>query len=301
LVRPSQIAFVSRRVLKSFRELLWSHLLTAGTMAMTLFIFGGFLLLQENLRGLVAGWGSRIQIYAYLDDKMPQAAVEPLVRRIRAYPEVESVRFVSRPEAWESFRKSLGSQSGVLEGLTAEVLPASLEIAVRGDYRDHEALAAAAGRLRAEKGVAQVEYPEEWMEKFSLLTFALASAEWILGGFLLIATLFIVGNTVKLAILARREEIEIMQLVGAPPGLVKLPFVIEGMIQGLLGAALALGFLWLLFFFLESQLPDLPGVFAGRGQLRFLAPQSFLLLLFLGWAMGALGSLFSLGRYLQKW
>lgn len=300
-MRPSQIAFVFRRVLKSFRELLWSHLLTSGTMAMTLFIFGGFLLVQENLQGLIAGWGSRVQVFAYLDDKLPATAVEPLVGRVRAYPEVEGVRFVSRAEAWESFRRSLGSQSGVLEGLTADVLPASLEIAVKGDYRDRDALAETAGRLRAEKGIARVEYPEEWMEKFSLLTFALASARWILGGFLLIATLLIVGNTVKLAILARREEIEIMQLVGAPPGLVKLPFVIEGMVQGLAGAALALGFLWLLFFFLKSELPDLPGVFAGRGQIRFLAPQSLFLLLFLGWSLGALGSLFSLRRHLERW
>jgi cell division transport system permease protein len=300
-VRPAQIAFVFRRVLKSFRELVWSHLLTAGTMAMTLFVFGGFLLVQENLHGLLAGWGSRIQIFAYLDDKLPQPEVEPLVGRVRAYPEVESVHYVSRPEAWESFKQSLGSRSGVLEGLSADVLPASLEIAVRGDFRDRAALAAVAGRLKAEKGIAQVEYPEEWTEKFSLLTVALASAKWFLGGFLLIATLLIVGNTVKLAILARREEIEIMQLVGAPPGLVKLPFVIEGMIQGLSGALLSLGFLWLLYFFLKSQLPDLPGAFAGRGQIRFLAPESFLLLLFLGWAMGALGSLFSLRRYLERW
>ena len=115
------------------------------------------------------------------------------------------------------------------------------------------------------------------------------------------ATLLIVGNTVKLAILARREEIEIMQLVGAPAGLIKTPFVIEGMIQGLLGASLSLLFLWLLFLFLSSQLPFTLGVLTDRAQLRFLEPESLALLLFLGWAMGAVGSLLSLRRFLQRW
>ena len=300
-MRLSWISFVFRRVLKSFRELLWTHILTSGTMAMTLFIFGGFLLIQQNLHGLLKGWGSQIQIFAYLENRLTAAEVEPLVNRLRGYPEVESVRFVSQGEAWENFKKSLGSQSGVLEGLSADILPASLEIALKAAYRNHDSLAGVAQRLRTEKDISEVEYPEEWMARFSLLVLGIQWAKWILGGFLFMATLLIVGNTVKLAILARREEIEIMQLVGAPAGLIKTPFVIEGMIQGLLGASLSLLFLWLLFLFLSSQLPFTLGVLTDRAQLRFLEPESLALLLFLGWAMGAVGSLLSLRRFLQRW
>lgn len=300
-MKLSQLSFVFRRARKSFGEMLWTHLLTASTMAMTLFLFGGFFLLQENFQGLLKGWGSRVQIFAYLDDRLAAADIAPLTSRVRAYAEIESVRFVSQSEAWENFKKSLGSQAGVLDGLSAEVLPASLEIAVKAGYRDHDSLAGIAGRLRAEKGVGKVEYPEEWMEKFSLLVRGIEWAKWIFGGVLLLATLLIVGNTVKLAILARREEIEIMQLVGAPPRLVRMPFVIEGMIQGLFAAALALGFLWLLFFFARSQLPHTFGLFTDRAEIRFLEAPNVLLLLFLGWAMGAVGSLLSLNRFLERW
>jgi cell division transport system permease protein len=270
-------------------------------MAMTLFIFGAFLLAQENLHGMLRGWGSRVQIFAYLDNRLAAAEVEPLVSRLGAYPEIESVRFVSQAEAWENFKKSLGSQSGVLEGLSADVLPASLEIALNAGYRDHGALAGVAERVRAEKGVSEVEYPEEWMEKFSLLIAGIEWAKWIVGGFLLLATLLIVGNTVKLAILARTEEIEIMQLVGAPPGLIRMPFVIEGMIQGIFAAALSALFLWLFFLLVRSQPAYTLGVFIDRAELRFLEPQSLTLLLVLGWAMGALGSLLSLRRFLKRW
>jgi cell division transport system permease protein len=297
----SQVSFVFRRVFKSFGEVLSTHLLTSGTMAMTLFIFGGFLLAEENLQGLVRGWGSRIQIFAYLDARLAASEAEPLVQRVRAYPEVESVRFISQREAWDSFKKSLGAQSGVLEGLSADTLPASLEIALKPGHRDRDSLAGAVERLRAEKVVDEIEYPQEWMEKFTALMIGIEWAKWILGGFLFLATLLIVGNTVKLAILARREEIEIMQLVGAPAGVIKLPFVIEGMLQGLFGAALSLVVLWLAFLLLQSELPQTLAVFTERDGLSFLAPESVTLLFGLGWLMGAFGSFFSISRFLPRW
>lgn len=300
-MKLSQISFVFRRVLKSFREVLSTHLLTAGTMAMTLFIFGGFLLAQENLQGLLRGWGSRIQIFAYLDARLAASEAETLAKRIRAYPEVESVRFVSQREAWDSFKQSLGTQAGVLEGLSAETLPASLEIALQAGHRDHDSLSGVVKRLRAEKSVEEVEYPQEWMEKFTALMIGIEWAKWILGGFLFLATLLIVGNTVKLAILARREEIEIMQLVGAPAAVIKMPFVIEGMLQGLFGAALSLFVLWLAFLLMRSELPQTLAVLTERDGLRFLAPESMALLFGLGWLMGVFGSFFSLNRFLPRW
>jgi cell division transport system permease protein len=300
-VKLGQISFVFRRVLRSVRELLWTHILTSGTMAVTLFIFGGFLLIQENLHGLLKGWGSQIQIFAYLENKLSAAEVQPLLDRIQSYPEVESVRFVSQGEAWENFKKSLGSQSAVLEGLSPDILPSSLEIALKASHRNHTSVAGAAQRLRAEKGIGEVEYPEEWMEKLSLLVLGIQWAKWVLGGFLFMAALLIVRNTVKLAIVARRDEIEIMQLVGASGGLIKTPFVIEGMIQGILGASLSLIFLWLLFLFASSQLPSSFGVFIDRSQLLFLDPEGISLLIFLGWVLGTAGSLFSLSRFLKRW
>lgn len=296
-----QIAFVFRRVLKSLRELIWTHILTSATMGMTLFIFGGFLLIQENLHGLLKGWGSQIQIFVYLDSGLAAADPKPLLERIRSYPEVEGVRFISKSEAWENFKKALGSQAGVLEELPTDILPSSLEITLKKTHRHRDAAAGVAQRIRAEGGIGEVEYPEEWVEKLGLLLLAVQWAKWILGGFLFVATLLIVGSTVRLAILARQDEIEIMQLVGASARLIKAPFVIEGMIQGIVGASFSLLVLWLLFLFLSFHLPSSLGILPSRDQLQFLGHGQIALVLFLGWIMGAGGSLFSLKRFLKTW
>ncbi|MFQ5850730.1 MAG: cell division protein FtsX [Candidatus Binatia bacterium] len=298
-MRLSQVSFVFRRVFGSLRELLWTHILTLGSMAATLFVFGGFILIQENLHGLLRGWGSQLQIFAYLEDGLTRSDLESIQRWVRSHPEVEGVRYVSKKEAWETFKKDLGTQSGVLEGLDADLLPSSLEIEVKKPYRQRASVEGLAHRLKGMKGIGEVEYAEEWMEKLSLLLLTVQWAKWIFGGFLFMASLLIVGSTVKLSIMARKDEIEIMQLVGATGGMIKAPFVIEGIIQGLVGASFSLFFLWLLFFFLSVRLPSSLGILMPKDQLHFLNLWQASFLLLLGWVLGAAGSLFSLRRFLR--
>jgi cell division transport system permease protein len=264
-------------------------------MAVALFVLAGFLLVEENIHRAVAGWGTKMQIFAYLDGNLAADAAKPLLIRVAAYPEIETVRFVSQNEAWESFKKSLGSQSGVIEGLSAEALPASFEIALKPSARDPASSAEVVRRLRAERGIAQVDYPQEWTEKLDLLLRSIESAKWVFGGVLLIAAFFIVGNAAKLAIAARRDEIEIMQLVGAPPGSIRFPFVIEGVVQGLVGAALALLFLAMLFHLASAALADALDSF-NMSQMRFLQAGMAAMLVLLGCSIGAAGSFFALRR-----
>ena len=297
----SHLQFILQRVLKSQKELFWTHLLTSGTMAMSLFILGGFLLLQENLHGLLRGWGSQIQIFAYIKDGPEAPNVDSLLSLVRSYPEVESVSYVSKERAWSDFKKTLGAQAGLLEGADQDILPSSLEISLKKAYRQRASVEAVADRLRKVQGVSEVEYPEEWIEKLSLLALGIEWVEWAFGGILLVATLFIVGSTAKLAILARRDEIEIMQLVGATKGLIKAPFVIEGMVQGMIGASVSLFCLWLFLLFISAQFPASLGILIPKDQLQFLKLREVFLLIFLGWAMGIGGSLFSLRKFLKPW
>ena len=255
------------------------------------------MLVQENLRRVVAGWSSGIQLFAYLDSGIAATEVESLSSRVGRYPEVERARFVSQSEAWESFKKSLGNQSAILDGVSADSLPASFEIRLKATARDPASVANVARRLRAEKGVTQVDYPEEWTDKLNLLLITIESAKWTLGGLLLIAALLIVVNSAKLAVAARREEIEIMLLVGAPPASVRLPFVIEGIAQGLAGATLSLLLLGMLFYLASAELPGALAAFGVR-EIRFLDPGMWSALLLLGCAIGAGGSLFALRRHL---
>lgn len=297
----SQLGLVRRRVCNSLWERLWTHVLTSGTMAMTLFVFGAFMLLQENLQNLLKGWGDQIQINAYLDKGLAAADVSLLHKRIRDFPETERVRHISQEQAWKDFQAALGAQSSVLEGLPADVLPASFEVSLKPAYRDGPRVEAMASRLRQQKGIATVEYPQEWVERLSLVILAVQWAKWVFGGVLFIATFFIVGSTVRLAVAARKDEIEIMQLVGAPAELIQAPFVLEGMLQGIFGAGLSVLCLWSLLLFLRDQMPASAALLGSPGELQFIDSRGIALIIAIGWGLGASGSLFSLRRFMRTW
>ena len=297
----SHLAFVARRVRQSLWELAWSHVLTSGTMATSLFVFGVFILIQENLQHLLNGWGDQIQINTYLDNDVDLDRLEALMSRIRAMPEVEAFRHISKEQAWMDFQTALGAQSAVLEGLPPDVLPASFEITVKPAYRDPLQIDDLAGRLGKINGIAAVEYPQQWVDRLNLFVLAVQWAKWALGGILFIATFFIVGSTVRLALLARKDEIEIMQFVGASEGLIRAPFVVEGMLQGSVGAGISIFCLWLCYLLLQQYMVDQMGLFGSNMQLRFLDPASIAMIVAIGLLLGGFGSLFSLRRFLKTW
>jgi cell division transport system permease protein len=295
------VGFVLRRVRSNLRQLFWTHMLTAGTMAMTLFVFGGFMLLETNLQGLLKGWGDQIQIIGYLKNGLAAHEIQTLVKRVEAMPEVQRVRHITQEQAWRDFQSALGHQSGLLDGLPREILPASVEILLKPAQRDGPVVAQLADRLKQENGIASVEYPQEWVERLGLAVLAVEWIKWILGGVLFLATFFIVGSTVKLAVLARKDEVEIMQLVGASEALIQAPFVIEGMIQGLAAATISIGGLWLVYVLIQNELPSMGGLLGALGELQFLNLNSLALLLVIGWLLGAAGSVISLRRFVRSW
>jgi cell division transport system permease protein len=297
----SHVGFIARRVRQSLWELLWSHVLTSGTMAISLFVFGVFILVQENLQRMLNGWGDQIQINTYLDNDVGSDQVEVIMDRIRAIPEVEGLRHISKEQAWNDFQTALGAQSAVLEGLPDDVLPASFEITVKPAYRDPPQVEDLADRLGKINGIAAVEYPQQWVDRLNVFVLAVQWAKWALGGILFIATFFIVGSTVRLALLARKDEIEIMQFVGASEELIRAPFVVEGMLQGTVGAGLSLLGLWLFHLLLEQYLIGELALFGPKMQLLFLDPANITMILVIGLLLGGLGSLFSLGRFLRTW
>jgi cell division transport system permease protein len=181
------------------------------------------------------------------------------------------------------------------------VLPASFEITLKPAYRDPPQVKELAIRLGKIEGIAAVEYPQEWVDRLNLFVLAVQWTKWALSGILFTATFFIVGSTVRLALLARKEEIEIMQLVGASEELIQAPFVIEGMLQGCIGAGIALLCLWLFYFFLHEYFVPEMALWGAGLQIRFVGPASIMMIVMIGWLLGGLGSLFSLRRSLRRW
>jgi cell division transport system permease protein len=292
-------------VLRAFRYFLeealtslWrSRLITAlsvVTIAVSLFVLGAFLSLASNLADVVARWSEKVQVTFYLEDHLPEAARAGLQSALAADPAVESVVFVSREEALRRFRAMFREMRSLPEDLGENPFPAALEVTLRPARNS----AADAQRLvesfRRSPGVEDVEYDLLWIQRLSTAVRLVRGAGAFLGAILILAAVFTISNVMRLTMYARQDELDIMRLVGAAPAYVKGPFVVEGMIQGGLGGALALVLLWSIFEMLSRDLLSSSDLL-GRSAV-VLPPAMAGLIVAGGMLVGLAGSLVSLGR-----
>ncbi|NIQ91848.1 MAG: ABC transporter permease, partial [Deltaproteobacteria bacterium] len=272
-------------------------LVTLSTIAISMLILGLFSLIYLNVQQSLHQMGGELQITAYLQETISPDKANVLRSKVADWPEVESITYISKEQALARFRSQLREYAGILEGLKENPLPASLELTLMPQYGRSGNIKELSTRLGRLPGVAEVQYGRKWMAKLRVFVEVMKLVGITVGGLLLIATIFVISNTIKLTFYSRREELEIMRLVGATDFFIKAPFLIEGLLHGLGGALLAAGGLSLLIVFLFSHL-DLPlrlAVMAGSlptGQLvaGFLG---------LGLLLGVLGSMVSLRRFLR--
>jgi cell division transport system permease protein len=212
---------------------------------------------------------------------------------------VEIVRYVSPYDAMTFMEAKLGGQKNLLEGIRPALLPPSFEIRLKKDYRNSTKIKEVVDRLRKIPQFEEIQYGQEWVETFSVLVHILRLTQWILGGLLLIAIVFITSNTLQLTISSRREEIEIMHWVGASPGFVRIPVYVEGLIQGLLGGGLAILFLFLLHQGFFLYIPPSMQAWLAKVPVLFLPPETIVWTLLGGMVLGFFGSFVASMRVLK--
>ena len=295
------VGFVARRAGHGLRQYFGTLVLTGFTIALNLGLFGGFLLLQLNLEKLLRSWGDRIEMIAYLSPTIAAAELNTLLATLEAYPEIECVHHTTQEQAWRHFQSALGVQAGLLDGLPPNVLPASVEITLRPDFRDDAALEQLAQRLRRQKEFTQIDYPQQWVERLGSLVAALHWLTWLIGGVLFLAAFFIVTRMVKLAVLARRQEIEVMQLIGATETLIQAPVAIEGFFHGLLGACGAVALVWGVYRLLRDDPAGLSSIIPALSQLEFLDGPHISLIVSIGVVLGVAASVFALRGMVCSW
>lgn len=291
--------FVARALL-NIRQNVLVNVLTVGTITLALLIVSLFLLVYVNLENTAEDWSGRIQVTAYFDKEPLQPELSAMISRVKAIEGTDRVYFVSKSEAMKRFRSRLKGQETLLEGVPVDVLPASLEITLKKRNRDDAAMDAYVARLKKVPGVAEVQYGEEWVRRFSAFMNFLRFVGALLGGFLLLAVLFIVSNTIKLTIYARKDELELMELVGATRFFIKAPFLIEGILQGALGAILSLAILVASYATFLHSATNFVNFKSSVTGLSFLPPV-YIAGIFLGGIMlGFLGSFASLQRFVNS-
>jgi cell division transport system permease protein len=269
-----------------------------ATIAVSLFLVGLFALLLSNMGGILERFGREVRLTAYVEPGVPAAAQRALLERARRAEGVASAELVTREQALERFRERLGGDSALLEGLEENPLPASLEVALAPAVRSAEGLARVARTLEGLDGVAEVTHGHAWVEGYARAVALLRAAALALGGVLGLAALVIVTNTIRLAVYARRDEIEILMLVGATRTFVAIPFLLEGLVQGTLGGLLALGVLFGAFRGLGGSLEGAVTFLLGHAEPTFLDAGACAALVAAGAALGVVGSAAAL---LQGW
>ena len=293
------LRYVMRRAWQNIRGNLFPNLTTIGIIAISMLIFSTFTLIAFNLASFLKIWEDKIEVMTYLKRETPLREVESLLTHTRQLEGVETVRYISPSDAMTFMEVKLGSQKNLLEGIQPGALPPSLEIQLKKEYRNSTRIKEVVSRLKQFPQIEEIQYGQEWVETFSALVHILRLTQWILGGLLLIAMIFIISNTLQLTVSSRREEIEIMHLVGASPSFIQVPLYIEGLIQGLFGAGLAIFFLLLLHkgFFLYIP-PSIQTWLAGIPVL-FLPSETIARILLGGMVLGIFGSFIASMRFLK--
>ena len=257
------------------------------TIAFSLFAFGLFGLVAINIRRALEQVEERVEVRAFLSDSADIEQVAAAMKDVGDFPEVLRVDYVSQEKALERARKEMGEFADVFE---AGVLPASIEVHLRPGMRSPAVVKSVADRIKTYHFVDDVRYGEEWVEKLYRLRNIATVAGIALGVAFAAVAVIIIGATIRMTVLARAKEISIMRLVGATDMFIRLPFLIDGLVKGVLGGLLALLFVWIANrivneYFIQTIFFDRQMIFVGVVG---------------GAMMGVLGSLVSVGRHLQR-
>jgi cell division transport system permease protein len=236
------VAFSFKRAWQGFWRNKVMSLAATATMILMLVLLAGFWILQTGLAAGLEFVEQKVQVVAELRDNLPESNIMALKAQVEARPEVLSVEYLTKDQALQRFRErqtQLGHED-LTKVLDANPLPASLQVRLKdpkiyGDVVDF---------LRAQDyAVAKVDPVESYVDRLLTITTVLRTGGLVVLGLVGLTVLFIIVNTIKLAVVARREEIEIMRLVGASDAFVRWPFIFEGALVGVLGAGLTLGLL----------------------------------------------------------
>ncbi|HKL25492.1 MAG TPA: permease-like cell division protein FtsX [Desulfuromonadales bacterium] len=288
-----------RRALRNMRQSPVLSLASVATVAVSLALLAFFTLAVLNVQQLTAAWGEEMAIVAYLDAPPEDKVLQAWIDEIRAYPEVVGVTFISKQDAYERFKRRLGEEADLLEGLEPEILPASLEIQLQEDQRRREVVEQVVERLRRDARFSDLDYGSDWLDKFEAFLLFLRVAGAALGSFLVFAALVIVANTIKLTLYARQDELEAMTMVGATPLFIKAPYLVEGALQGLFGGLAALVITWLSFRLMLMDMLAQLLMISGIDTIHFLPPAWQGAVVLGGGLVGLAGSLFALRKFVR--
>ncbi len=294
-----RLLFCLEELVRHLREHRSVVVLAVSTITVAFFVLGLFLLVWVNIREMTQAVSDEARVQVFLKAGLDQVQRDAVRSQLEREPAVESVVYVSEDEALNRFKARLKDQAALLEGLGTNPLPASFEVRLRQDPALLGGLSALAERVQAWSGVETVRYGREWVDRFRVFWSFVKVLGVGIGGLVAIAVVAIMTNTIRFMIGARSVDITVLRIVGASPGVIALPYVLEGVMLGIVSVGCAIGLLAAVVMQFGPTLEVVGGFLLGRGGLQFLSVTQLLLMLAAGAVLGVVGSLIALQRYLR--
>lgn len=287
--------YMVRETLISLKRHNWMSIASISTVAVSLFVLGIFMILVLNMNRMASFLESQVQISVYLKDDLSKEDIRGIGDDIRGLQGIDTVAFISRSDAEKRLRERLGEQAYLLDALGEEnPLPDSYEVTVR----DPSMVETAAKAIAEFSGVEQTKYGQDVVEHLFDITRLIRIFGLVLMLLLAGATLFIISNTIRLTVFARRKEVAIMKYVGATDWFIRWPFVLEGIVMGFAGGVVAAIALKLVYAAAAAKIYDTLAFFPLIPEQPFMTIIGILIVIS-GMAIGALGSSISLKRFLK--
>lgn len=282
-------------VFRSLRRNTWMTFASIGTVTVSLFVLGVFLILVLNMNRLAGMLESQVQISVYLEDHLTDREKRQIEYDITSLQGIDTVKYVDRDEAKTRLQERLGDQKYLLDALSDDnPLPDAFEVTVTTPA----VVESAASAISAMSGVEEAKYGQDVIEHLFDITRLMRIFGLVLMLLLGAATLFIIANTIRLTVFARRKEIAIMKYVGATDWFIRWPFLLEGIVLGCFGGIIAAVALRSFYAAMAAQIYSTLAFFPLLPQYPFMNYVT-LAILGSGIVIGAIGSLISLKRFLR--
>lgn len=287
-----------KRAIKDIFDHRFLSAVTIATIAIAILISSAFALFLVNANAIVNSWKKGIRIMVYLKPNPSEINVSDIKNKIEGMEGVDNVRFISKKEALEQLKSQMKRQSSLLDDLQENPLPDAFEVRLTNDFQNKHNVETLAASLESFSQVDEVEYGQVWLGRFTNILNLFRLTGYAMGALFFVATVLIVANTIRLVLYSRREEVEIMRLVGATDHFIRTPFYIEGIIQGALGGIMGLTTLFVLFVFISSNVDK--SLTSSLFAIRFLSWEAFLGILICSMFVGWMGCFLSLKQFLKQ-
>ena len=293
---PFKAGYALRETLTNLRRNLLLTTASMMTVAVSLSLVGAAFLVRYGVDNATQRWEGGVEFEVFLNTDVTPEQSETIGRQLDDSPDVDRIVYVSQEQNYELFKDMFADRPEFLENVTAETLPASYRVVPA--VADADVIEALGNRFEAEPGVKQVAFAFDTIDTVLRLSRGLQIGIFVVAAVLLLAAALLIFNTIRTAIFARRREIEVMKLVGATNSFIRVPFMIEGLVQGLVGAGVAYGLVWIMRDVAEDRIRTLElleGFLVSGGQVTTTG----ILMLLVGAGIGAVGAGVAVTRFLD--